>query len=370
MISLLPCPGKLFEYSLLDFINVHLDDNNIIIPQQYGFRRGKSCTHQLYRVVKLIKFGLARRMITGMLSLDLSSAFDCVWHGGLLHKMVSLNFPTFLLKITRSFLSGRFFSVAINGTRSVPRRVKAGVPQGAVTSPTFFNIFFHDIPLPPDGEIAQLADDTAYLTSSSRVSTVTRRLQNSSSKFTRYFKRWKVRVNSTKSKAVLFTRKTAIRHRPSTRVRVGDDEIEWENDLVYLGMNLDKRATHKKHVLSKIMAANKTIKSLYSIIGRNSRLSIEHKLLLFKTVFRPGFMYAAPVWRNTAKCHRKQLQILQNKILKIMLNKPRRFPTDLLHSITGIETVQQHIDKLWLKFEQNCNYNCNPDIVALIADPY
>lgn len=369
-LSLLPCPGKLLEYSVLDFTNAFLDDNNIIIPQQYGFRKGKGCTHQLYRIVKLIKRGLYRRLITGMLSLDLTCAFDCVWHEALLHKMLSLNFPIFLLKIIRSFLFNRTFSVAVNGVRSSPRRVKAGVPQGAVTSPTFFNVFFHDIPLPPNGEVAQLADDTAFLASSSRVSTVTRRLQNASTKFTKYFKRWRVRVNSTKSKAVLFTRKTATRHRPLSRVKVGDEEIEWSDDLVYLGMNLDKRATHKKHVMSQILATNKTIKSLYSIIGRNSRLSVKHKLLLFKTVFRPRFMYAAPVWRNTALTHRKQLQILQNKILKIMLNKPRRFPTALLHSITGIETVQQYIDKTWLKFEQNCNYNSNPDIVSLIADPY
>lgn len=60
MISLLPCPGKLFECQILDLINVHLDDNDSIISQQFGFRKGKSCTHQLYRVVKIIRSRLQR----------------------------------------------------------------------------------------------------------------------------------------------------------------------------------------------------------------------------------------------------------------------------------------------------------------------
>lgn len=304
-----------------------------------------------------------------MLSLDLTSAFDCVWHEGLLYKMIGLNFPPFILKIVRSFLSGRRFSVSIGGTRSAPRTVAAGVPQGAVLSPTLFNVYLHDVPLPPDGDVAQLADDTAFLASSHRTSAVIRRLQKTSNQFTRYFKRWKVRVNGFKSQATLFTRKTATRHAPRSKVTVDGVEVDWGDDLVYLGMILDKRLTFGSHILSKAVKTDKTVKSLYSIIGRGSRLSVQNKILLFKTVFHPGFMYAAPVWHRCALTHRRQLQILQNKILKLMLNKPRRFSTSLLHSLANVVTVQGHLDKLWLKFEQNCNYNANADIVSLIANP-
>lgn len=78
MISMLPTPGKLLERFILFYVNDHLDENDLIIPQQYGFRKGKSCTHQLYRVAGIIWSGLMQRKTTDMLSLDLTSAFDCV----------------------------------------------------------------------------------------------------------------------------------------------------------------------------------------------------------------------------------------------------------------------------------------------------
>lgn len=368
MVSVLPHPGKLFERFILQFVNVHLDDNNLIIPQQYGFRKGKSCVHQLKRVDGIIRRGLRARKSTGMLSLDLASAFDCVWHNGLLFKMIRLDFPVFLLKITRSFLNNRFFSVSINGTRSIPRRVMAGVPQGAVLSPSYFNIFFHDIPTPRDGELAQLADDTAFLSTSHITNTVINRLQKASRSFSRYFSKWRVKVNGSKSKVVLFTRKTATRHIPTRRIKVGGRSVDWDQNLVYLGLKFDKRLTYKDHINDKIIKGNLTLKSLYSIVNRNSRLSVPHKILLFKTIFRPGFTYASPVWMRCALSHKRRLQIFQNKILKIMLNKPRRFPTSLVHSIAAVETVEEHLDRLWVKFESGCINNMNPDIVALTSE--
>lgn len=369
MISLLPDPGKLFERLILNFVTEHLDDNDSITPEQFGFRKGKSCTHQLYRVAKRIRTGLSNRMSTGMLSLDLTSAFDCVWHNGLLYKMLNLEFPPFLLKLTRSFLRDRSFTVSINGARSTPRRVEAGVPQGAVLSPTFFNVYLYDIPFPPKGDVALLADDTAFLTSSHRTSTIVNRLQRASDQFVKYFTRWKVNVNGSKSQVTLFTKKTAPRHTPVQCVRVGNDQVQWKDTLVYLGVTLNKRMTYGPHILSKIDKTQRTVKSLYSVINRNSRLSAHNKIFIFKTVIRPGFTYASPVWKHCAASHMKRLQILQNKILKMMLNKPRRFPTTTLHSLANVETVQHHVDRLWVNFESNCLNNVNQDVVSLINDP-
>lgn len=173
--------------------------------------------------------------------------------------MLLKDFPPYLLKLVRSFLQDRSFSVSINGVKSAPRTLLAGVPQDAVLSPTLFNVYFHDLPKPRDGEVLQLADDTAFLASSKATSTVVRRLQLASSKFTRYFHKWKVRVNATKSKAVLFTRKIAKRHRPTSRVTVDGTEIDWSNNLVYLGMTLDKRLTFKDHITTVISKTDKSI---------------------------------------------------------------------------------------------------------------
>lgn len=104
-ISLLSCVSKIFERIILSRLNEHLDENNIIPNHQYGFRTGKSCTHQLFRLTNIIKDNLISRKSTGLLSLDLKAAFDSVWHQGLLHKLYILRFPIYLIKLIQSFLS-------------------------------------------------------------------------------------------------------------------------------------------------------------------------------------------------------------------------------------------------------------------------
>lgn len=85
-----------------------------------------------------------------------------------------------------------------------------------------------------------------------------------------------------------------------------------------------------------------------------------------KTIIRPTFSYSAPVWIECAQTHRKRLQVLQNKILKIMLNKCKRTPTIHIHHLADIELVQDYLDKLNTNFLLNCRHNINTDINLLV----
>src|SRR6201999_1349547 len=101
-ISLLTCISKIFERVILEEINRFTSDNEVIKPHQFGFRPGKSCTHQLYRITRHVKSLITRKKSVGMLSIDLKAAFDSVWHAGILHKMQELQFPIYLIKVIKS----------------------------------------------------------------------------------------------------------------------------------------------------------------------------------------------------------------------------------------------------------------------------
>jgi hypothetical protein len=73
-----------------------------------------------------------------MVFLDISKAFDKVWHKGLLRKLESLGVRDPLLKWIRSYLSDRMQHVLIDGQSSNWDRVEAGVPQGSVLGPLLF----------------------------------------------------------------------------------------------------------------------------------------------------------------------------------------------------------------------------------------
>ena len=72
---------------------------------------------------------------TGAVALDISKAFDRVWHAGLLHKLKSYGTSGQIYQIfglISSFLSNRWLRVVLDGKSSQEYQVNAGVPQGSI----------------------------------------------------------------------------------------------------------------------------------------------------------------------------------------------------------------------------------------------
>lgn len=108
-ISLLSALSKLFERVILNRVQDHVSTNNILPPEQFGFRKGHSTAHQLFRVVNIIKKNKSVAKSTVMGLLDVEKAFDNVWHDGLVYKLYRYNFPNYLIKIIQHYLKNREF---------------------------------------------------------------------------------------------------------------------------------------------------------------------------------------------------------------------------------------------------------------------
>ena len=92
---------------------------------------------------------------------DISKAFDCVWHAGLLHKLRSIGISGGLLKWFSSYLFGRKQRVVLQGVESQWNYIKAGIPQGSILGPLLFLIFINDIVTEIESSIRIFADDTS-----------------------------------------------------------------------------------------------------------------------------------------------------------------------------------------------------------------
>ena len=93
--------------------------------------------------------------------LDISKAFDRVWHDGLFYKIKTFGVEGNLYHLIKSFLTNRHQRVTINGQSSDWLPVNAGVPQGSILGPLLFLIYINDL---PDGLLSSVklfADDTA-----------------------------------------------------------------------------------------------------------------------------------------------------------------------------------------------------------------
>ena len=94
------------------------------------------------------------------MALDISKAFDRVWHAGLLHKPKSYGIPGPILSLISFFLSNRRLRVVLDGKSSQEYPVNVGVPQGFILGPTLFLLYINDLPDDVICDIAIYADDT------------------------------------------------------------------------------------------------------------------------------------------------------------------------------------------------------------------
>lgn len=292
-----------------------------------------------------------RKYTAGTIFFDIQKAFDSIWHDALLYKLIEYNFPKYLIHIIASFLRDRKFQVIINSTKSSVKTIPYGVPQGAVLSPCLYNIYVSDAPNFDDVMTAFYADDTALICALPSWYETNSALERATHEFHKFYEKWKINLNHEKTQALLVTRRRT-REVPELPFQFNDHEIEWEDNVKYLGVILDRKLTMAAHINYIIEKTQKVIKILYPLIHRKSKLNSNNKLLIFKSALRPIFTYACPIFSTIANTHIQKLQRTQNKILKMIFDLPWCTPTSELHNDNEIELVQDHINRLRENFIQ------------------
>ena len=94
--------------------------------------------------------------------MDISKAFDRVWHEALIFKLQSYRISDSLLRLSKSFLPERLQRVVLNGQPSEWQKVLAGVPQGSILGALLFLIFINDIPGNLECNVKIFAGDTSF----------------------------------------------------------------------------------------------------------------------------------------------------------------------------------------------------------------
>ena len=244
-IPLLPICGQIFEKIMFHAIYEFLCENQLLTPNRSGFRPGDSTINQLlsitHKIYSAFEEFLSRE--TRAVFLDISKAFDKVWHDGLFVKLKSYGISGCLLTFIKDFLNNRHQRVVLNGRSSIWSHITAGVPQGSVLCPLLFLIYINDLVDNISSEEKLYADDTSVFTVVYDVEIAADQLNRDLEIISNWAHQWKMQFNPDKNKQA-----EAVAHPP---VFFNGYETVVKAEHKHLGMILDSKLSFKRRLSLK-----------------------------------------------------------------------------------------------------------------------
>ena len=316
-ISLTNCLCKVFERMAALRLRKFLETNQLIDPNQCGFRPGFSTYDPICKLEKDIRTAFIERKSTLAVFIDIAQAYDTVWHEGLLQKIKALGLEGNLPLFIQNFISNRSTMTRIDTVLSSPHFSDRGVPQGSVISPLLFLIMINDITkqLGPTIQHSLFADDCAIWVTSKDHLENHNNMQAALKTITDWTQKWQLSISTAKTKAVYFSYGT----KNPPPLKLLNDEIEYVTKMRYLGVLFDRRLTWKHHIEHVKEKCNGDIRLLRVISHQGWGADAETMRNLYRTLTLPKITYASFIYSTASKTNLTKLDRIQYAASRIIL---------------------------------------------------
>ena len=346
-ISLLPIFGKIFEKIIYNNLYKYLQENKLLSNNQSGFRKGDSCISQLIAITHNLykSFDGNPSLDTRGVFLDISKAFDKVWHKGLLHKLKCYGVEGDFYNIIENYLTNRKQKVVLNGQSSSWLDINAGVPQGSVLGPLLFLVYINDLPDLLLSEAKLFADDTSLFSTVFDLVGSSEILNNDLSAVKNWAFQWKMAFNPDSNKQateVVFSHKRTRTNHPT--LYFNNSPVATAPFQKHLGLILDEKLNFSHHLNEKISKANKGIGLIKQL-----RLYLPRKALMniYKSFIRPHLDYGDVIYdqpHNDTFCRR--IESLQYNAALAITGTIKGSSRDRLYQELGLESLS---DRRWYR---------------------
>jgi hypothetical protein len=300
---------------------IYLEDNSLLSDRQFGFRQGRSTGDLLAYVTHLWGEALEKHGEAIAVSLDISKAFDRVWHDGLIAKLPSFGIPASLCAWISDFLRERSIRVVIDGCSSDLLAINAGVPQGSVLSATLFLLHINDLLCPG---IFGYADDSTvadrYFSSARSESAETtsqrealiERLNLSLKSVSDWGETNLAQFNANKTQACLFSAKrSSFTLAPTFQ----DTPLPLSDHLELLGMDITSDLNFGRSIESKVKTAAKKLGVLCKV---QQYFSSKQLLHLYQAQVRSCMEYCGHLWDGAAKYQLNALDSVDRRARRLI----------------------------------------------------
>ena len=208
-----------------------------------------------------------------MVFLDVSQAFDRVWHRELIFKLRQYGIDGDLLTWITDYLDDRKQRVVIKSYK-----YKAGVPQGSVLGPLLFLIFVNDISSSLLSFTRLFADDSSLFCSASNLEDIKGIINHDLRMLVTWANQWLVKFNPLKTEAILFTLKPFEKF---PKLIFDGTQIQFVDDHKHLGLTLSKNGKWHSHIENILNSAAKVIGIMRKLTFPLNRIALNHIYMSF-----------------------------------------------------------------------------------------
>ncbi|KAK7093030.1 hypothetical protein V1264_008689 [Littorina saxatilis] len=334
-ISLTSCVCKTMERIINQRLQLYLETQSIIAPEQAGFRQYRSTEDQTTHLSQVIEDAFQAKKAVLAVFIDLQKAFDKVWKDGLLVKLLRCGIRGNMFQWTKSYLHNRRARVSVDGRCGQKVLLRQGVPQGGVLSPSLFILFINDIvaELPRGVHAALYADDLVLWCSEEYATTATYRIQIALESVAAWAESWCVTINREKSTATLFTLSTKAK---PGKLTLGNTTLKYEDQQTYLGVTFDKKMTWKPHINQAEGKARRKLNILRKLAGTTWGATDKILKSVYQGTVRPHLEYGSNSWMTAAKTHLQTLDKVQNQALRLITGAMKTTPIVKMEETSSI----------------------------------
>lgn len=331
-VSLLSCISKIYSAFINQRITSHLDEHEVLADEQNGFRKNRSCEDHVFTLNSVIRN--SKSLFVAFI--DLRKCFDFIDREMMLYKLLVHDIDGKVYNSVKSIYQNSESCVRLNGQLTNWFSCNTGVKQGDNLSPTLFSIFINDLVqdinelglgVDLGGKKLSLllyADDIAMIAKSEA------ELQRMLDKLHQWCKRWRVLINTNKSKCVHF-RKGKIK-RSNCNFTIGSNALETVDHYKYLGVTFHYNSCFNSNAELLAKSGGRALGQIIAKIHNNKYFGFTSYEKLFSSCVAPILDYGAGVWG-----YRKFQAIdnIQNRAIRYFLGVHRFTPIVFLYGDVG-----------------------------------
>ena len=320
-ISLLPAISKIIESIAASQICCFFTGDNQLDELQSAYKKFHSTTTALLNISDDVYKALDKSLVTILILLDYSKAFDCANHRLILAKLKAAGFHDEALSWVLSYLLDRKQKVRTDSGESRWVTMKNGVPQGSILGPLLFLVLVSDLYKSiSNGKYHMYADDTQlyYHCTLDEIEATISRINLDLEKVQIFSNNNCLRLNTTKSNYIIIGSRqniSKLNQKTLSPIVLNNKIIERKTHVKNLGVIFDELFTWKNQVNKCISTAYWKLRQAYR---HKNFLSEKSKITICESYVLCHFNYCDSVYFNIAEFMKLKIQKVQNSCFRLI----------------------------------------------------